>query len=136
MSPREIYITEKDMDRLRKLLADFARDGYRPDLASLQAELSHAQIVPSANIPGDVITMNSEVVLRDLKTRENVTYTLVFPEDASFDLNRISVLAPIGTAMLGHKKGDTFEWPVPSGMRKLKVKEILFQPEAAGQLHL
>jgi regulator of nucleoside diphosphate kinase len=65
-----------------------------------------------------------------------MTWTLVFPEDADIDQNRISVLAPIGTAMLGYSVGDTIEWPVPEGLRRIQVKEILYQPEAAGDYHL
>lgn len=136
MNKREIHITELDMARLRKLLADESRSGRRPDLASLEAELRHASVVPAQEIPQDVVTMHSQVVLRDQRTREEITYTLVFPEEADLETNRISVLAPIGTAMLGRHKGDAFEWPVPGGIRKLKIKDILFQPEAAGQFHL
>ncbi len=124
------------MARLRELLANASRNGHRPDLVALEAELRHAQIVPAQDIPKDVVTMNSEVVLRDMAAREDLVYTLVFPEEANLDLNRISVLAPIGTAMLGCKKGDAFEWQVPAGCRKLKIKDILFQPEAAGRFDL
>ena len=136
MNHRDIHITETDMTQLRQLLAEESRNGRRPDLASLEAELRHASVVPAQEIPQDVVTMHSQVVLRDQDAREEITYTLVFPEEADLERNRISVLAPIGTAMLGRKKGDAFEWRVPGGLRKLKIKEILFQPEAAGQFHL
>jgi regulator of nucleoside diphosphate kinase len=65
-----------------------------------------------------------------------MTCTLVFPDDADIDQNRISVLAPIGTAMLGYSVGDAFEWQVPAGLTRFKVKEILYQPEASGDYHL
>jgi regulator of nucleoside diphosphate kinase len=60
----------------------------------------------------------------------------VFPTEADFAEGKISVLAPIGTAILGYKQGDTIEWSVPSGLRRLKVEEILYQPEAAGDHNL
>ena len=74
--------------------------------------------------------------MKDLDTQEEMTYTLVFPADANIKENKISVLAPIGTAMIGYKVGDVIEWPVPSGQRRLKVIGILYQPEAAGDYHL
>jgi hypothetical protein len=61
-----------------------------------------------------------------------MVYTLVFPNEADIEQNRISVLAPIGIAMLGYRVGDILEWPVPSGLSRLKVKEVLYQPEASG----
>ncbi|KAB2835548.1 MAG: transcription elongation factor GreAB, partial [Candidatus Brocadia sp.] len=76
------------------------------------------------------------VVLQDLETGEEETYTLVFPENADIARGKISILAPIGTAMLGYEAGDAFEWKVPAGKRRLKVKQILYQPEAAGDYHL
>lgn len=136
MNERKLYITESDMARLRDLLASARRWGYRPDLASLEAELADAVIVPPHRIPADVVTMNSQVVLRDMQTRQRMTYTLVFPEDASLEDDRISVLAPIGMALLGQKKGDSLESRVPAGIRRLKILDVVFQPEAAGQYHL
>ena len=93
-------------------------------------------MVPPEAVPGDVITMNSEVVLLDVDTQQEETYTLVFPDRADATTGHISVLAPIGMAMIGYQVGDTFEWPVPDGVRRLLVKEILYQPEAAGDYHL
>ena len=80
--------------------------------------------------------MNSKARLRDLDTGEEVTYTLVFPDKASIDDERISVVAPIGTAMLGHRVGDEFEWKVPAGIVRFRVAKVLYQPEAAGHYHL
>ena len=80
--------------------------------------------------------MRSTVRLKDLVSGEANTYSLVFPSEADFSQGKISVLAPIGTAILGYKSGDTIEWPVPSGVRKLKIDKILYQPEAAGNYEL
>jgi regulator of nucleoside diphosphate kinase len=133
-----IYITELDYNRLNGLI-DRTRDRNGTDreyLNKLEAELDRAEIVDPENIPSDVITMRSTVRLKDLVSGESATYSLVFPTEANFADGKISVLAPIGTAILGYREGDTIEWPVPSGLRKLKVEEILYQPESAGDHEL
>src|SRR5690606_11479742 len=123
---------------LQKLLADATYNQYRKNeyLAKLQAELDRAVVVASEDVADDVITMNSTVVLVDLDTQEEETYTLVFPEDADISQGKISILAPIGTALLGYEVGDVIEWDVPAGKRRLRVAEITYQPEAAGDYHL
>jgi len=129
-----IFITELDYDRLTGLI-DRTRERNGTDreyLNKLEAELDRAEIVEAKDIPPDVITMRSKVRLKDLVSGESTTYSLVFPTEANFADGKISVLAPIGTAILGYRKGDTIEWPVPSGLRRLKVEEILYQPESAG----
>lgn len=134
MPNRKIYITTQDKQRLGELINvadDFGSSG-RKDLISLAEELARAKVVTSAKVPPDVVTMNSKVVLRDLSSKETITYTLAFPKDANIDEGAISVLAPIGTAILGYRVGDEIEWRVPSGLRRLKIEEILYQPEAAG----
>lgn len=133
-----IYITEPDYQRLSGLI-DRTRERSNSDreyLNKLEAELDRAEIVDPKDIPADVITMRSRVRLKDLVSGETNTYSLVFPTEADFAEGKISVLAPIGTAILGYKRGDTIEWPVPSGLRRLKVEEILYQPESAGDHEL
>lgn len=134
MKNRDIYITDQDMKLLNDLLETARRFNYhnRTDLAKLEVELGHGQIIPSAQVPPDVITMNSTVCLIDLETGDKVAYTLVFPNEADIEQNRISILAPIGMALLGYKVGDAVEWQVPGGLSRLQVKEILYQPEANG----
>jgi regulator of nucleoside diphosphate kinase len=105
-------------------------------LENLLGELNRAQIVAPQEIPGDVITMNSQAILLDLDTQEEEIYTLVYPENANSTEGKVSILAPIGTAMLGYRVGDMFEWEVPAGKRRLKVGKILYQPEAAGDYEL
>jgi regulator of nucleoside diphosphate kinase len=129
-----IYITELDYNRLSGLI-DRTRGRTGSDreyLNKLEAELDRAEIVEPKAMPSDVITMRSKVRLKDLVSGESATYSLVFPTEANFADGKISVLAPIGTAILGYRKGDTIEWPVPSGLRRLRVEEILYQPESAG----
>src|ERR1051325_5622756 len=124
MSTRDIYITEADMKRLRPLVEEMKNS--RDDLRMLQRELGRAHIVAPEEVPPDVVTMNSKVQVRDVAADELTTYTLVFPEQANIELNRISVIAPIGTAMLGQRVGDEFEWQVPAGPVRLRVEEVLY----------
>jgi len=134
-----IYITEVDRQRLEKLVEIAGeRDpmaGYE-NLRRLEQELERAETVAPKGVPGDVITMRSKVRLRDLNTGEEMVYTLVFPVEANYEEGKISVLAPVGTAMLGYRRGDVIEWEVPSGVRRLKVEEVLYQPESQGDYHL
>jgi len=133
-----IYVTEPDYRRLTGLI-EITRDRNGVDreyVTTLEAELKRAEIVDPKRIPANVITMRSKVRLKDLVSGESKIYSLVFPTEANFSEGKISVLAPIGTAILGYKLGDSIEWPVPSGVRKIKVDEILYQPEAAGEYAL
>ena len=134
-----IYITKPDYERLAKLI-EIAReregDANREYLERLEEELDRADVVQQKNIPADVITMRSTVRVKDLETGEEMIYRLVFPTEANYDEGKISVLAPIGTAMLGYRRGDVIEWQVPSGVRRLSVQEVLYQPESKGEYHL
>lgn len=138
MADRTIHITKFDMDRLTELI-----DGLRlspkanqSNLDLLEKELYRAVLVDPPNIPRDVITMNSKVIITDTESGEKTTYTLVFPSAANISENKLSIMAPLGMALLGYRTGDIIEWPVPSGVRKLKVDQIIYQPEAAGDYHL
>lgn len=127
-------MTREDLERLERVVA--ARRGVdRRDeahLDALQEELERAEVVEPADLPADVVTMRSRVRVRDLGSGQDAVYTLVFPREADLDAGRLSVLAPIGTALLGYRQGDEIESPVPGGLRRLKVLKVLFQPEAAG----
>ncbi|MBU2492367.1 MAG: nucleoside diphosphate kinase regulator [Bacteroidetes bacterium] len=129
MDSRKIYITERDKAKLKKLFASTI--GFRNlDLKNLKVllyELERAEVVTSEDLTKDVITMNSTVRVKDLDSGSEFTYTLVYPEDANSDENKISILAPIGTALLGYSVGDIIEWAVPAGKRRLEVKEIIYQ---------
>lgn len=137
MKARKLHITEFDKRRLEELIQvamEFGRHD-AADLKSLAAELEKAEIVSPKDVPADVVTMNSKVALRDLDTSEKMTYVLVFPRDANIDSGAISVLAPVGMAILGYAKGDVVKWHVPSGERRIRIDEVLYQPEAAGDYH-
>lgn len=136
MKDRTIFVTQEDMQRLSDLMASAERISSRdlPHLRMLKEELEQAQIVASDEIPGDVVTMNSRVRLKDLDSGRESIYVLVFPRDADVAQGRISVLAPIGTAIIGYRAGDVIVWSVPAGERRFRLEEILYQPEAAGHV--
>lgn len=131
---RRIRVTRNDLERLERVVA--ARRGVasrdEAHLDALQEELERADVVEPADMPADVVTMQSRVRVRDLGSGQETVYTLVFPREADVNAGRLSVLAPIGTALLGYRQGDEIEWPVPGGLRRLKVLKVLFQPEAGG----
>jgi regulator of nucleoside diphosphate kinase len=131
---RHIFITEDDMARLRELVRQ-GRMASRKDqkhLAELDQELDLAEVIEAGDVMRDVVTMHSTVRVRDVDSGTSKVYTLVFPVEADIEQERISVLAPIGTALLGFRSGDVFDWRTPGGTRRLQIEEVLFQPEAAG----
>ncbi len=138
MTRRQIHITEFDKRRLEELIAvaDQFGNKERNDLSALAGEVQRAKTVTSNEIPPNVVTMNSKVRLRDMDSSEELMYTLTFPIDADVSIGAISVLAPIGTALLGYAEGDVIDWPVPDGVRHIRIEEVLYQPEAAGDFHL
>ncbi len=125
-SPRPaIVIADRDARRLDDLLGAGAaalRDASH--LRELRAELDRAIIVSPDEIPAGVITMDSTVMVEDLTTGMRRQITLVYPTDANPDLGRISVLAPLGTALLGFREGDEVEWRMPGGLRQLRVERV------------
>ena len=133
MTRRHVLITEDDMARLRDLIQTGTTMSPRDErhLAELDRELDHAAVVAPDHVPADVVTMHSTVRVRDLDSGARAVYTLVFPADADIARHRISVLAPIGTALIGYRAGDTLEWNTPRGTRRLLIEQVLFQPEAA-----
>ena len=134
MGKRTIFITEDDRQRIGELIAVAGETNPRDQdrLKDLAGELDRARVVPRQDLPPTVVTMHSKVRVRDADTREIATYTLVYPEEANADENRISVVSPIGTALLGYTEGATIVWPVPGGKRRLVIEKVLYQPEAAG----
>ncbi len=134
---RHIYITDVDLQRLQNLIEDRLGQPSRENrlLEELEAELLRAELVSPQDTPPDVITMNSTVRLQDLATKKELEYTLVYPAEANIENNRVSILAPVGIAMIGYRVGDTVTWKIPGGTKRLKVKKILYQPEAVGDFH-
>lgn len=133
MQNRTIILSDVDHRRLEALLESPRYDSqlHQDYLDALEGELKRARIVPQWKVPDEVITMNSVVRLRDLDTDEVDQFQLVYPSDADMAQHRISVLAPVGTAILGYQLGDVIEWPVPAGLRRLRVEMVSNQPEMA-----
>jgi regulator of nucleoside diphosphate kinase len=131
---RGIVITEGDMARLEELVLrgglTLRRD--QDHLEDLKREIRDANVVAEEDVPRDVVTLHSTVRVRDLDTRAVMVYTVVFPREADVAAKRISVLAPIGTALIGYRVGDVIDWRTPGGIRRLQIEAVLFQPEAAG----
>jgi regulator of nucleoside diphosphate kinase len=135
MMERTIYISESDLERLERLVLGprgWRRGGGRDGeyLQALEAELDRAQVMAACDIPRDVVTMHVPVRVTDLDGGERRTLTLVFPGEADSGQGKISVLAPVGTALLGYRVGDIVEWQVPGGLRRLRIEAILHPSEA------
>jgi regulator of nucleoside diphosphate kinase len=132
-----IIVTEFDKRRLLGLIDIFrARSTDSDSLDELELELERADTVDPRNVPADVVTMNSTVDLVDLDTRDRRTLTVVFPGTADAASGRVSILAPVGLALLGARQGAQVECPTPNGTRRVVVERISFQPEANGKYHL
>lgn len=136
MSQRpEITISTTDAERLDALLANLPQSAFfgRTDL---EAELSRARVVPPQDMPPGVVTMNSIVRFRVDSSDERFELTLVYPKDADASGKTISILAPVGSALLGLSQGDCIDWPKPGGgLVKVVVDEVTYQPERSGAFH-
>ena len=127
-----IYITATDRKLLLALLEGrrmYGREDRRT-LEALEEELDRAVVVDAAHVPPDVVTVGSRVQLVDLDSGKELLFTVVFPSRANADEGRISVLAPLGTAVLGYRTDDVIEWDVPGGRRRLRVLRVVYQPES------
>lgn len=134
---RAVVITEIDFDRLNQIVESRKyRATHSVFVAGLRRELDRGTIVPALEVAKGTVTMRSRVRVRDLRARERETFTLVYPEEADIDEGKVSVLAPLGMALLGARVGEVVEVKAPGGVRRFRVEEILYQPEAAGDLHL
>lgn len=138
MPEPKIIITRTDRQRLEHLLASAFTHAIeiRPHLEALRSALQNAEIIGSEEIPDSVITMNSTIGLYDIDYDVTDTYTLVFPQEADILENKVSVLSPMGTAILGYRVGDVVTWRNSSGTRKLRLMELVYQPEREGAMHL
>ncbi|GGD09568.1 nucleoside diphosphate kinase regulator [Franconibacter pulveris 1160] len=135
MSRPAIIINELDAERLDMLLEKPAFAGL-PVAQALNEELDRAQICRPQALPADVVSMNSQVKFRDLTSGEVYLRTLAYPAQVTDSTSQLSVMAPVGAALLGLRVGDAIRWPLPDGSEThLEVLELLYQPEAAGEYH-
>ena len=129
---KKIYITESDRNRLLELIDRF-RNNITKDMGNLmqlEQELKRAEIVEPQQIPKTVVTMNSKVKLLNTVDDSEMVFEVVYPDDADVMQDKVSIFAPLGTAVLGYRVGDEVEWKVPAGMRKFRIEQLLYQPEA------
>ena len=131
-----IYITERDYTRLAKLVKRLRLKKLTNEVMMLIEELRRAVKVPSEDIAPGIVTMNSKVLLEDLRTERTREVTIVYPEDANVNEMKISILSPSAIALLGSRVGDKVEWPAPNGVANYKIAKITFQPEAARRYDL
>jgi regulator of nucleoside diphosphate kinase len=135
----EIRLTERDAARLeRSLNAQLRReDAPAQGIAELEALLDAAAVVPAASIDPQVVTMNSTVVLEEVPSGTRTTLTLAYPDEADAERRRVSVLSPVGRALIGARVGETVEVAVPNHpTRQLLIAELTYQPEASGHFDL
>jgi regulator of nucleoside diphosphate kinase len=130
-----ITVSSLDLERIEALLEQPQfRTGAGID--ALLTELKRANVLEPAEMPGDIVTMNSTAQVTDEATGEQRELTLVYPREADSASNKVSVFAPVGMAMLGMRVGQVIDWKVPGGRElRLRITAISFQPEASGQLH-
>ncbi|RJF96526.1 nucleoside diphosphate kinase regulator [Noviherbaspirillum cavernae] len=132
MKPK-IIISSLDADRLEQLLESLPAHAF-PGREDLEAELARAEVVDSKEMPPTVVTMNSTVRFRMESSSEAFTLTLVYPKDVDASGGTISILAPVGSALLGLSKGDEIEWPKPGGgVLRVRIDDVTYQPERAGE---
>ncbi len=128
----QIYLTQKDMDRLLALVDAYPGQRFE----KLEDELVRAHVVAPQELPHDVVTMNSRVVFENEASGERREVTLVYPGSADIDAGKISILTPVGTALLGLRVGQSIEWELPGGARqRYRIAALPYQPEAAGEPH-
>jgi regulator of nucleoside diphosphate kinase len=125
-----IVVTDRDLERLLPMVTA------TPLAASLEAELDRAVVVTQREVPRDVVTMNSQIVYEDCDTGVRRDVQLVYPRDADIARGRVSVMAPVGSALLGLRVGQQIAWKLPTGIRRMQVVDVRYQPEAEGHFHL
>lgn len=131
----KVIISSLDAERLEKLIESLPNTAF-PGKRELEAELGRAEVVEPKDVPATVVTMNSTVRFEVDSSQEEFCLTLVYPRDVDDSGEKISILAPVGSALLGLSQGDEIEWPKPGGgMLRVRIKEVSYQPERSGEYH-
>jgi regulator of nucleoside diphosphate kinase len=131
----QVIISSLDVERLEKLIQSLPSASF-PGKDDLEAELARATVLEPKDMPATVVTMNSTVRFEVDSSREEFCLTLVYPRDVDASGEKISILAPVGSALLGLSQGDEIEWPKPGGgMLRVRIKEVTYQPERSGEYH-
>ena len=133
-----IIVTKTDYSRIHRCIdiAKRHRTIGNNEAENLLNELHSASIVDPQEIPGDVVTMNSIVRISFLNSNKSLQFQIVYPDSANIKENKISILSPVATALIGYKVSDEIEWIVPSGLTKIRIDAIVYQPEASGDYDL
>lgn len=126
---KKIIVSDYDERRLRRLLEQPAALIDLPNVERLGRELNRARILSRGEMPDDVVALGSTVELEFLDDGDTATFTLALPHEADVSEGRISVLAPLGTGVLGFRVGDTFDWPVPGGTARVRIRRMLETPD-------
>lgn len=134
----KLIINRLDYARIKKSISDAKqfKSITNTEAEKLLHELDAAKIVEPEAIPSNVVTMNSIVKLSFLNNDKNIQFQIVYPEQANIKENKISIFSPIATALIGYKVSDEVEWIVPAGLTRIRIDEIIYQPEAAGDFDL
>ena len=133
---RNLYISELDHARLTRLIEEVNYGVAEPDesFCILQAELVRATVVAPKELPRDVISMRSRILIA--LDGEEKEISLVYPDEANRATGKLSILSPIGTAIIGYRAGDVVNWHTPGGLKRIEIREVLYQPESAGDYEL
>lgn len=135
---KQILITKQDFTRIHKSISDAKQKNSikKEDAEKLLHELHVAKIVKSEEIPADVVTMNSVVKIHFENNKTITEFKIVYPDQADIKAKKISIFSPVASALIGYSVKDEIDWIVPSGMTKIIIDEIIYQPEAAGDFDL
>ena len=133
-----IIISRIDHSRIKHRIDDAkqTRSINHSEAETLLKELESAKIVEPEEIPSDVVTMNSIIKLSFLNNNKQVQFQIVYPDKANVKENKISIFSPVAAALIGYKVNDEIDWVVPGGPTKIRIDEIIYQPEAAGDFSL
>jgi len=133
-----LILNRLDYSRIQKCINDAKqfKSINATEAESLKKELNSAKIVEPQEIPANVVTMNSIVKISFLNSDKHIEFRIVYPDQANLKENKISIFSPIATALIGYKVADEIEWIVPAGLTKIRIDEIIYQPEAAGNYNL
>ena len=138
MADRTSCFNAYDIDRIRGFLELATVGGaerYR-SLVGLKQKIESSVILAPEEIPPNVVTMNSQIRIKDITNGTTVLVTLVFPQDADYEQQKVSLLAPLGAALLGRYAGEELSYDAPGGSTKIVIEEIVYQPEAAKEYTL
>lgn len=135
---KQVTITKQDFNRIHRSITDAkARNTIKKeDAEKLLAELKSAKIVEQDQVESDVVTMNSIVKIHFQNNKTTMEFQLVYPAEANIKDHKISIFSSVAAALIGYRVGDEIDWLIPSGMTKIVIDEIIYQPESAGDFDL